>query len=58
MAYVSFLDIRKHDSSKCSEHKTEVLVGRQSILLSFSIQAFKSFELFVGNPSGSIQTLK
>ena len=37
------LDIRKHDFSKCSEHKTEVSVGCQSILLSFSIQASKSF---------------
>ena len=26
------LDIRKHDSSKCSEHKIEVSVGRQSVL--------------------------
>ena len=32
------LDIWKHDSSKCSEHKTEVSVGCQSVLLSFLIQ--------------------
>ena len=32
------LDIWKHDSSKCSEHKAEVSIGRQSALLSFSIQ--------------------
>ena len=42
------LDIQKHDSSKCSEHKTEVSVGRQSVLFSFSIQTFKSFESFIG----------
>ena len=41
------LDIQKHDSSKCSEHKTEVSVGRQSVLLSFSIQTSKSFESWV-----------
>ena len=43
------LAVRKHDFSKCSEHKTEVSVGRQSVLLSFSIQTSKSFESFIGN---------
>ena len=44
------LDVRKcSNSSKCSEHKIEVSVGRQLVLLSFSIQTSKSFESFIGN---------
>ena len=48
MAYVS-LWISGSMTPKCSEHKTEVSVGRQSVLLSFSIQTSKSFESFIGN---------
>ena len=48
MAYVS-LWISGSMTPQCSEHKIEVSVGHQSVLLSFSIQSSKSFESFIGN---------